>query len=77
MSGPRRDHQSWFPFIKTRKKMVIEAGCLLWGRKFIISKKLQARVFQELYVSHRMKGLAKEHVRWPELNTEIENEHRD
>ena len=54
------------PYFTSRHELSVEAGCLMWGMKVIVSTKLQNRVLAELHTSHpgivKMKLLARTHV---------------
>ena len=63
-------------FAKKRNELTVEEGCLLWGLRVVIPKKLQAAILSELHEQHpgivRMKSLARMHVYWPNIDADIE-----
>lgn len=57
-------------------KYSIEKECVLYGSRVFVPKKFRAQILQELHSGHlgitKMKGLARSHVYWPNLDKEIE-----
>ncbi|XP_031635639.1 uncharacterized protein K02A2.6-like [Contarinia nasturtii] len=58
-------------------ELTVESGCILWGYRTVIPKKLQQNVLNELHLSHfgvvKTKALARSYVYWPNLDKDIEN----
>ena len=64
------------PFSRRQNELTIEAGCLLWGIRVVVPEKYRKIVLEELHTSHpgivRMKSLARLHVWWPSIDSQIE-----
>ena len=64
------------PYYSRSTELSVVHGCIMWGVRVIVPKKLQPQVLLELHQGHpgivRMKSLSRSHVWWPKLNEEIE-----
>eukprot|EP00731_Ephydatia_muelleri_P011873 Em0006g767a len=60
---PTKVNDDLKPYWIRRDEITIESGCLLWGVRVLVPKKLQGRVLEELHKGHpgasRMKSLAR------------------
>lgn len=65
------------PFKSRQNELTIDNGCLLWGTRVIIPKKLRDAVLLELHETHqgitKTKMLARCYVWWPQMDNDIEH----
>jgi transposase InsO family protein len=73
---PREVRESLKPFWNRKNELTVEGGCVLWGTRVLIPKKLHGRVLEELHRDHtgivRMKAVARSYAWWPKMDREIE-----
>ncbi|XP_065315333.1 uncharacterized protein LOC135924214 [Gordionus sp. m RMFG-2023] len=73
---PKIIEENLKPFFQRRNELTMEAGCILWGLRTIIPKKLQVNILSFLHMGHqgytKTKLLAQENVWWPNINEDIE-----
>ena len=64
------------PYFSHRDELSIEEGCVLWGMRVIVPKKLQSEVLNMLHEGHvgmvKMKMIARRYVWWPRIDKAIE-----
>ena len=66
---PHQIPQKLKPFADRRNELTVEEGCLLWGYRVLIPRKLRPKLLQELHRDHpgvvRMKAIARSYMWWP------------
>nr|CAD2199249.1 unnamed protein product [Meloidogyne enterolobii] len=64
------------PYFPKRQEIMEIEGCLVYGNRTIIPTKLRNAILKALHLAHpgvvKMKAIAKEHVYWPQINSDIE-----
>ena len=65
------------PYFTHRDELSIEEGCILWGIRVIVPKKLQSSVLDQLHEGHvgmvKIKMIARSYVQWPCIDRAIED----
>ena len=64
------------PYSDRRNGLSMEEGCILWGYRAVIPKRLRDNLLQELHRDHpgvtRMKSVAQSSMWWPGLDSQLE-----
>lgn len=74
---PVGDDSNLKPFLGRRLELFVKSGCLLWGRRVIISLSLRTKVLQQLHSGHSgivsMKEITRSYFWWPGMDKQIED----
>ena len=64
------------PYRTRWTELSVEEGCIMWGARVVIPKKLQVTILQMLHEGHvgvvRVKRITQSFAWWPGVNTDIE-----
>ena len=73
---PDQVPEALVPLWRRREELTLEAGCILWGIRVVIPKKLQPQILSKLHQGHpgivKMKAAAHSHVWWASLDSNLE-----
>ena len=74
---PRRIPECLRPFFNRKNELMVEEGCVLWGIRAVIPKKLREALLHELYPDHtgvtKMKSVTRSYMWWPSLDKYLEH----
>ena len=64
------------PYRIRQTELSVEEGCIMWGARVVIPKKLQVTILQMLHEGHvgmvRVKRITQSFAWWPGVDTDIE-----
>ncbi|CAL9702513.1 unnamed protein product [Knipowitschia caucasica] len=73
---PREVAEELKVFYKKREELSVEQGCVLWGTRVVVPKKLRTAVLNEIHNGHpgivKMKTIARQYVWWPHVDMDVE-----